>query len=88
MVVFVDEVPPPVTRARERANREFAEELRANPGRWARYPWPTRYPHSTKHRIRHGRAAAFGSGFEAEVRGGVVLVRFNPGPARDRGHAA
>lgn len=88
MVVFVDEVPAPVTRARERANREFADELRANPGRWAIYPWPTRYPHSTKHRIRHGRAAAFGPGFEAEVRDGVVLVRFNPDGGRDFGNAA
>ncbi|MDT9662677.1 hypothetical protein RTZ71_18380 [Rhodococcus qingshengii] len=72
------QLPPPQTRARERENRQFAEELRRHPGRWAMYPWPTRYPHSTKHRLRTGMAAAFGPGFESEVRAGVVYVRYNP----------
>jgi hypothetical protein len=79
MLVYLAELPAPHTRARERANREFAAELRTRPGVWAVYPWPTRYPHSTKHRIRSGMAAAFGPGFDSEVREGVVHVRYRPG---------
>ncbi|GAB2648401.1 hypothetical protein ACWDYH_05580 [Nocardia goodfellowii] len=83
MSVFYTELPAPQTRARERANREFAAELRRNPGRWAVYPWHTRSPHSTKHRLRNGMSAAFGTGFESEVRGGTVYVRYNPAASLD-----
>ncbi|MFD7843979.1 hypothetical protein ACFV4K_13735 [Nocardia sp. NPDC059764] len=78
MSAFDIQLPAPQTRARERANRQFAAELRRRPGRWAVYPWPTRHPHSTKHRLRNGMSAAFGPGFEAEVREGVVYIRYNP----------
>ncbi|WP_196814726.1 hypothetical protein [Nocardia sp. BMG111209] len=75
-IAYIECLPAPKTRARERENRRFAEELQARPGTWAVYPWPTRSPHSTKHRIRAGLTAAFGPGFEAEVRDGVVHVRY------------
>lgn len=78
MSTFYSQLPAPQTRARERANRQLAAELRRNRGQWAVYPWPTRHPHSTKHRLRSGLTAAFGPGFESEVREGVVYVRYNP----------
>lgn len=48
---------PPTPSKNER--QEFADILRANPFRWAVYPWPGKVPHSTANNIRSGALKAF-----------------------------
>ncbi|MBM4469855.1 hypothetical protein GS982_21260 [Rhodococcus hoagii] len=80
MTTFVDALPahaaPPQTRARHAENRAFADELRANPGRYAEYPHDVVHLHGLRHRINHGKDAAFGRGFDAQIRNGVVYVAY------------
>lgn len=80
MTAFVDALPehstPPRTRARHTENRAFADDLRANPGRYAKYPHPVSHLNGLRHRINHGKDAAFGTGFTAQVRDGVVYVAY------------
>ena len=69
--------------------RVFADELRGNPGRWAVYPTclgVTKFHlgngessmavRALASRINRGKQSAFGEGFEAVCRHGVVYVRF------------
>lgn len=82
---FVDNIP-----SRGKGGRrvdpvliEFAEALRDNPGRWAKYPHtPTSQAgaSATAHLIRAGHPSAAkpfrGGDFDAAVRQGVLYVRF------------
>lgn len=80
MADFVDELPPATGKANNRDLKEFAAELRANPGRWAKYPRPLATLSSasmTGSLIRNGRMASFSDGpFEAEARLGRLYVRY------------
>ena len=85
---FVDELPPDDRRkpgginARTKRLRRFAAELKANPGKWAKYPEPLASHRSTQTRasqIRTGGGATFPRGeFEAAARGDVLYVRAVP----------
>lgn len=79
-IEFVDELPPqrPSPWQRRREIREFADVLRANPGRWAKYPTVLAATSvSTRaHQIRKGALEAFPhGGFDATVREGVLYVQ-------------
>jgi hypothetical protein len=61
-----------------REQSEFARQLKSRPGDWAIYP-----SHGSgvairalASRISHGRQSAFGDGFEAVSRNGVLYARF------------
>lgn len=60
--------------------RVFADELKARPDCWATYPIPASASplaiRALASRISRGRQAAFGSGFEAVSRNGIVYVRY------------
>lgn len=74
-----------LTRGEQRA---FAEKLKERPGRWAMYPThaaaafhlgeggSTAAVRALASRINRGKQSAFGSGFEAVSRNGVVYVRY------------
>lgn len=70
-----------------REQREFADQLKSRPGCWAIYPAFYSAFHlgqggssvavrALASRISHGKQSAFGGGFEAVSRNGVVYVRF------------
>ena len=61
-----------------REQREFAEALRNRRDHWAVYPTSGSSVaiRALTSRISNGRQGAFGEGFEAVSRGGVVYVRF------------
>lgn len=58
--------------------REFAEQLKARRDQWAIYPssGSSVAIRALASRISNGRMSAFGEGFEAVTRHGVVYVRF------------
>jgi hypothetical protein len=64
-----------LTRLEQRA---FAEELKVRRGCWAVYPTCESYAavRALASRIARGKQAAFGAGFEAVSRSGVVYVRY------------
>ncbi|MCG7592437.1 hypothetical protein [Mycobacterium sp. PSTR-4-N] len=80
-VEFVDELPgrSPTPSADIAA---FADALRAQPGRWARYPWSDDIAERTRksraYDINRGQAtapAALRRGFQAAYRNGTLWVR-------------
>lgn len=79
---YIDTLPPippaAQTNTRYHANRLLAEELRARPGRWVRYPHPVTSPVDLRYRIAAGRVAAFGEGYDATIRDDQVYVRYIP----------
>lgn len=84
-VEFVDFPDDPKPTLAE-LTAEFADVLRANPGRWAKWPVPMA-PRSARTRaagINHQRQdcpkAVRGGGFEARTQAGVLYVRYI-GPA-------
>lgn len=62
--------------------REFAEKLKARREQWAIYPstGSSVAIRALASRISNGRMSAFGEGFEAITRDGVIYVRFVGGP--------
>ena len=87
-IEFFDDLPVRNGRAMEGIQSEFAQALRDQPGRWAKYPEQDgRSPGSLSaaaYRISKGSHLApknFRSGFEAVVRRGVLYVRFVGGSA-------
>ncbi|MBF6332321.1 hypothetical protein [Nocardia transvalensis] len=76
MAEFVDHLPEARTLSRAAINRAFADELRGNPGRWAKYPHAVAHPSSAKYRISSGKASAFGPGFQVQVRDGALFIRY------------
>lgn len=77
MQIELVDAPPPATSGAD-LFKEYADTLRENPGRWARYPTTPTRPKPTACRIRTGNATAFGPDFEAVVRDAVIWVRYNP----------
>lgn len=84
---FVDELPALGKRQRGKYVW-FAEELRSNPDRWAKFPEsyetkPRQAAYTRAHLIRSGKLLGFGPAgqFEAEVRNQVVYVRYVGGAA-------
>ncbi len=80
-VEFVDGLPgdtPMQSRVHRERIREFAAELRKQPGRWAIYPWTTTDSGSraTASRISRGKVVAFGDGFRAVSSHGTVYVQY------------
>lgn len=80
-VEFVDSVPgevPPNSRIHRQRVREFAEQVKRNPGRWAVYPYPTTElgARAAASRISRGKVVGFGDGFEAVCQRGTVYVRY------------
>ncbi|TDK87545.1 hypothetical protein EUA02_26835 [Mycobacterium paragordonae] len=86
-VEFVDFTDPQRQDAAERT-REFAEILRANPGRWAKWPNPmakrsarSRASDINVRRIPGCPKALLRGGFEARCRNGELFVRHVGGRA-------
>ena len=89
---FVDELPEGGgggSRGRTPILRRFAEALRANPRKWAKYPFEFSSPgaaFSTASRINTGKNGCARSlidpEFQAQARGCVVYVRFFDGDDR------
>lgn len=86
-VEFVDFTDPQRQDAAERT-REFAEILRANPGRWAKWPNPmakrsarSRASDINVRRIPGCPKALLRGGFEARCRNGELFVRYVGGRA-------
>jgi hypothetical protein len=85
---FIDALPPaPSDRRGDRLIADFADALRANPGRWAEYPYPSKTDsaaRTTAARIRHNRGpkplrrrvVPPAGRFNACTRKGIVYVRF------------
>lgn len=80
MIEFVDELPATAPNSRIHRNelKEFAGELKKQPGRWAIYPVATTYQSSRAFasRVGRGKVSSFGVGFEATSTMGVVYVRY------------
>lgn len=77
-IEWADPPPPKGGSLLRKEQRAFAEELKARPGQWAIYP-STRSSVAVRalaSRISNGRLTAFGKGFEAVTRHGVIYVRF------------
>jgi hypothetical protein len=72
---FVEELPPPTPRKRYRGKyADFADTLRENAGRWAKYPSQTK---TTIYQLRKSRLGSFpGDEFEFESRGGHIYLRY------------
>jgi hypothetical protein len=77
---FVDELPSIAKRTDWRKSRieQFAEALRRNPGKWAKYPMKVSVAtaRSRAAQINHCGYSAFEHGsYEGAVRAGVLYVR-------------
>ena len=72
---FVDELPVQQPRRKYRGKyAEFADALRENPGRWAKYPSQTK---TTVYQLRKSRLGSFpGDEFEFENRNGEIFLRY------------
>lgn len=73
--VFVEELPVQQPRKRYRGKyADFADTLRENPGRWAKYPSKTK---TTIYQLRKSRLGSFpGDEFEFESRNGDIYLRY------------
>lgn len=72
---FVEELPEQEPRKKYRGKyAEFADALRENPGRWAKYPAKTK---TTVYQLRKSRLGSFpGDEFEFETRNGEIYLRY------------
>lgn len=80
MAEFIEELPDPRQRDHRVATDllAFADELRAKPGQWARWPRPYKSAYSTSNNIRRGNYKALPpEKFGSSVRGGVLYVRYD-----------
>lgn len=80
-VVFTDQLPGKRPSPPRPEVQAFADQLRANPRRWAEYPWwmPERQARSRASDITHGRRTApvaLRQGFEGASRAGTIYVRY------------
>lgn len=77
---FIDELPPKVSRVTpEGLLDQFVVALRAQPGRWAKWPLDARNHGSD---IKRGQMKLFRGGeFDAICRNGVLYVRYLGGGA-------
>ncbi len=76
---------PPTQRSRKGRWSQFAEELRANPNRWARLPLPEDHKPNggTSAGIKQGRYVDFRpvGHFDATFRSNATYVRYVGGPS-------
>lgn len=72
---FVEELPVQQPRKRYRGKyADFADALRENAGRWAKYPAQTK---TTIYQLRKSRLGSFpGDEFEFETRNGDIYLRY------------
>lgn len=71
---FVDALPEQQRRKYRGKYAEFADTLRENPGRWAKYPTQTK---TTVYQLRKSRLGSFpGDEFEFESRNGEIFLRY------------
>ncbi len=72
---FVEELPEQSPRKKYRGKyADFADSLRENPGRWAKYPSQTK---TTIYQLRKSRLGSFpGDEFEFEARNGDIFLRY------------
>ena len=72
---FVEELPEQQPRKRYRGKyADFADALRENPGRWAKYPSQAK---TTVYQLRKSRLGSFpGDEFEFETRNGEIYLRY------------
>lgn len=72
---FVEELPLQQPRKKYRGKyADFADTLRQNPGRWAKYPSQTK---TTIYQLRKSRLGSFpGDEFEFESRNGEIFLRY------------
>ncbi|NKZ63036.1 hypothetical protein GTG23_02635 [Rhodococcus hoagii] len=80
-IEFLDELPARSVKGNNAGRppkwKWFADELRAHPGRWAKFPDQDGVKGGRTFQINSGRLAGFTAGeFEASVRQGVLYVRF------------
>lgn len=80
---FVDQPPGRRLSPKRALVQAFADELRANPGKWAAYPWSKDMPawqaRSRASDINHNHKTApvaLRQGFEATYREGCIWVRY------------
>jgi hypothetical protein len=73
---FVEELPEQEPRRKYRGKyADFADTLRQNPGRWARYP--AGKTKTTVYQLRKSRLGSFpGDEFEFESRNGQIFLRY------------
>jgi hypothetical protein len=76
-IEFVDLPEDPSSSiGKGRILRDFADELRKNPGKWAKYPFSVKAQSAMVYRLRNGESQAFPRGeFEARVHNGDLFVR-------------
>ena len=74
-IEFVDDFTPG-KNSKNSAQVQFADTLRQNPNRWAKYPFPIKAPSTYACHIRNGRIKCFARGFEAATRDGELHVRY------------
>jgi hypothetical protein len=82
---FTDTLPPGIRPGRKPCPvlADFAQGLRARPGKWARWPFPLAptSAHCLNSRIRRGLYVSFAADeFEARTRSRVAYVRYS-GPS-------
>ncbi|NKS52558.1 hypothetical protein GS500_04680 [Rhodococcus hoagii] len=76
-IEFFDRIPGEIGSNRKGKWAWFADELRSNPGQWAKMPTTSLNPGNTAYQIRLGRLTGFDAGqFEAASVKGSVYVRF------------
>jgi hypothetical protein len=76
-IEFLDELPPSLSgRKRDPVLVEFADALRANPGKWAPYPKPIKNGGNHAVQINMGRYPTLGIGFRAVCRQGTCYVGY------------
>lgn len=78
-VEFVDELPE--ASRHYGVIKQFAEKLKENPGRWAKYPTEVKHPYQLTWNINHDgmcSRALHGPEFQAMSRGGRVYVMYAP----------
>jgi hypothetical protein len=77
-VEWADPPAPQGGKLTRREQREFAEKLKSRPEQWAVFPTSGSgvAVRALTSRIGRGKQSAFGAGFEAISRNGVVYVRF------------
>ena len=81
-IEFVNDLPENGRVFNSRLHRQmmadFAAAAKANPGRWAVWPYPSTYAaaRAVASRISLGKIAAFGDGYDAVCNQGTVYVRY------------
>lgn len=85
VVEFVADLPAPARNPRPSSEefRDFANQLTARPGEWAKYPWSQQYSRRTRiarcsdiNHHRPGAPRALQHGFQAAFRDDTMYIRY------------